>query len=73
MHRALECGRKNCAFAATKGALMSLVLIHVSVSLASCRGTCGPSQRVGCEMDRAACKVGGGIARPRHSIQRAAR
>lgn len=56
-----------------KSALMPLVLLHVCASLVSCRGAGGPAQRVGYEMDRAAYKVGGGIARAGHSIQRAAR
>lgn len=56
-----------------KTALRSLVLLHVCIGLVSCRGAGGPAQRVGYEMDRAAYKVGGGIARAGHSIQRAAR
>lgn len=56
-----------------KSALLTLVLIPVCISLASCRGAGGPAQRVGYEMDRAAYKVGGGIARAGHTIQRAAR
>lgn len=56
-----------------KTTLLSLVLLQVCIGLASCRGAGGPAQRVGYEMDRAAYKVGGGIARAGHSIQRAAR
>ncbi len=56
-----------------KTALLSLVLPQVWFGLASCRGAGGPAQRVGYEMDRAAYKVGGGIARAGRSIQRAAR
>jgi predicted small secreted protein len=56
-----------------KTAHLTLVLIPVCISLASCRGAGGPAQRVGYEMDRAAYKVGGGIARAGHTIQRAAR
>ncbi len=50
----------------------ALALVAV-VLLCQCRGSGGPAQRVGYEMDRAAYKVGGGIARAGHSIQRAAR
>jgi hypothetical protein len=73
MLRALDGGRRHRGFAAMKITLMPLFLIHVCIGLASCRGTCGPAQRVGYEMDRAAYKVGGGIARAGHSIQRVAR
>jgi len=41
--------------------------------LTNCRGSGGPAQRVGYEMDRAAYKVGGGVKRAGQSIQNAAR
>lgn len=54
-------------------AVMFLVLLQACISLVSCRSAGGPAQRVGHEMDRVACTVGGGIVRAGHSIKRAAR
>ena len=50
-----------------------LALIVVSgMLLTNCRGSGGPAQRVGYELDRAAYKVGGGVKRAGQSIQNAA-
>ncbi|MCA1964540.1 MAG: hypothetical protein LDL31_11395 [Prosthecobacter sp.] len=50
-----------------------LLALFTCLLMPCCRGSGGPAQRVGYEMDRAAYKVGGGIARAGQSIQRAAR
>ncbi len=62
-----------CLTHAMKTIPLLFLMVVTCTLLTNCRGSGGPAQRVGYEMDRAAYKVGGGIARAGRSIQRAAR